>query len=102
MEKNDYLIFLARIFIFLKWEIRTYEARVRFWIRMQVWNLAIFEKVGCGCGEVRQLKNYQKNLYLYFLSIFTIKIFLENTLDSQNKERRPETQNKKEMSYTLT
>ena len=25
-------------------------------VRMQ--DLAIFEKIGCGCGEVRQLKNY--------------------------------------------
>ena len=44
--------------------------------------------------RVRRLKNY----YLYFLYIFTIKIFLKNTLlclDSQNKERRrQETQNK--------
>ena len=34
MEKNYYLIFLARIFIVLKWEIRTYEERVHFRIRM--------------------------------------------------------------------
>ena len=51
---------------------------------------------GCGCGckcrcGIRQLKNYLKYFYLYFLYIFTIKIFLKNTLlclDSQNKERR--------------
>ena len=67
---------------------------------MQVWYLAIFEKVGCGCGGVWLLKNYYKYFYLYFLYIFTIKIFLKNILlclDSQNKERRrQETQNKKE------
>ena len=54
---------------------------------------AIFEKVGCGCGcgGTQQVKNYLKYFYLYFLYIFTIKIFLKNTLlylDSQNKERR--------------
>ena len=51
---------------------------------------------GCGCGckcrcGIRQLKNYLKYFYLYFLYIFTIKIFLKNTLlclNSQNKERR--------------
>ena len=46
---------------------------------------------------MRRLKNYQNFFFLY---IFTIKIFLKNTLlclDSQNKERRrQETQNKKE------
>ena len=59
-------------------------------------------RFGCGTGvrlgnlweswvrvrvRVRRLKNY----YLYFLYIFTIKIFLKNTLlclDLQNKERR--------------
>ena len=31
----------------------TYEARVRFRIRVWVWvqDSAIFEKVGCGCGD---------------------------------------------------
>ena len=41
---------------------RTYEARVRFgtWVRVRVRvrDLAIFEKVGCGCGGTRRLKNY--------------------------------------------
>ena len=38
----------------------TDEARVHFRIRTQVWvrDSAIFEKVGCGCGEMRQLKHY--------------------------------------------
>ena len=72
-----------------------YEARVHFGTRVPVPVLvrdsAIFEKVGCGCGGTRRLKNYLKYFYLYFLYIFTIKIFLKNTLlclDSQNKERR--------------
>ena len=55
---------------------------------------------------VRQLKNYLKYFYLYFLYIFTIKIFLKNTLlclDSQNKERRrQETQKKKENTKEAT
>ena len=68
-----------------------YEAQVRF--GTQVRDLVIFEKVGCGCrcSKTRQLKNYKKYFYLYFLYIFTIKIFLKNTLlclDSQKKERR--------------
>ena len=39
------------------------------WVQVQ--DSAIFEKVrcGCGCGEVRQLKNYLKYFYLYFLYI---------------------------------
>ena len=72
-----------------------YEARVHFGTRVPVPVLvrdsAIFEKVGCGCGGTRRLKNYLKYFYLYFLYIFTIKILLKNTLlclDSQNKERR--------------
>ena len=51
---------------------------------------------GVGCGAKKLLKIF----YLYFLYIFTIKIFLKNTLlclDLQNKERRrQERQNKKE------
>ena len=47
-----------------------------------------------------------KKYYLYFLYIFTIKIFLKNTLyvlGSQNKERRrQETQNKKENTKEVT
>ena len=31
----------------------SYEARVRFRTRVRVWDLAIFEKVGCGCGGTR-------------------------------------------------
>ena len=48
---------------------------------MQVRDSAIFEKGGCGCrcGGTRRLKNYYKYFYLYFLYIFTIKIFLKNT-----------------------
>ena len=40
----------------------TYEARVRFGtrvrVRVRVWDSAIFEKGGCGCGKTRRLKNY--------------------------------------------
>ena len=39
-----------------------YEARVRFEtrvrVRVRVRDSAIFEKVGCGCGGTRRLKNY--------------------------------------------
>ena len=54
---------------------------MRFGIRVQVRDSAIFEKGGCGCrcGGTRRLKNYYKYFYLYFLYIFTIKIFLKNT-----------------------
>ena len=73
----------------------------------------------CGC-ETRQflkklgvgaaIKKLLKIFYLYFLYIFTIKIFLKNTLlclDSQNKERRRQetqnkTQNKKENTKEVT
>ena len=59
-----------------------YEVQVRVgtrvWVR--VWDLAIFEKVGCRCGRTQRLKNYKKYFYLYFLYIFTIKILLKNTL----------------------
>ena len=72
-----------------------YESRVRFEtrvrVRVQVWDSAIFKKVGCGCDGTRRLNKYYKYFYLCFLYIFTIKIFLKNTLlcpDSQNKERR--------------
>ena len=50
---------------------------MHFQIRVRVQDLAIFEKVGYGCGGVRRLKNYEKYFYLYFLYIFTIKIFLK-------------------------
>ena len=56
-----------------------YVARVRFGIRVRVQDSAIFEKSGCGCSGTRRLKNYLKYFYLYFLYIFTIKIFLKNT-----------------------
>ena len=68
-----------------------YEVGVRFGIWVRVRDLAIFERVGRRCGWTRRLKNYLKYFYLYFLYIFTIKIFLKNTLlglDSHNKERR--------------
>ena len=55
-----------------------YEARVCFQIR--VWDSAIFEKVRCGCGKEWQLKNFFKKIIYTFLYIFTIKIFLKNTL----------------------
>ena len=73
-----------------------YEARVRFETRVQMRDSANFEKGRYRCDGTQQLKNYVKYFYLYFLFIFTIKIFLKNTLDSQNKERRQKTQNKKE------
>ena len=79
-----------------------------------LWNTSVFPDFGAGAGagagarlgnfwkrrtRVRRLKNYLKYFYLYFLYIFTIKIFLKNTLyvlGSQNKERRrKETQNKR-------
>ena len=48
-----------------------YEARVRF--RIQVWvrvrDLAIFEKVGCGCSGERQEKII-KNIFIYIFYIF--------------------------------
>ena len=56
-----------------------YVARVRFGIRVRVRDSAIFEKGECGCSGTRRLKNYLKYFYLYFLYIFTIKIFLKNT-----------------------
>ena len=35
-----------------KWyKMKSYEARVRFRVRVRVQNSAIFEKVGCGCGD---------------------------------------------------
>ena len=59
---------------------------------------------GCGCGTRQFLKQLGagaaiKKLLKIFLFIFSIKIFLKNTLlcpNLQNKERkRQETQNKK-------
>ena len=81
---------------------KTYEVQVRFQIRVR--DLAIFEKVGCEYSGVRRLNFFF--YYLYFLYIFTIKIFFKNTLyviGSQNKERRrQETQNKKENTKEAT
>ena len=71
------------------------------WVPVRVQDLAIFEKIGCGCGEVWQFKNY----YLYFLYIFTIKIFLKNTLlwpwftKKRKKKARNIKQNTKEATY---
>ena len=70
---------------------------------MRVRNLAIFEKVRCKCGGGQRLKILKKN-YLYFLYIFTIKIFLKNTLvwpwfTKQRKKKarkQNKTQNKNE------
>ena len=72
-------------------------------MRMRVQNLAIFEKVRCKCGGGQRLKILKKN-YLYFLYIFTIKIFLKNTLvwpwfTKQRKKKarkQNKTQNKNE------
>ena len=79
---------------------------MHFQIRVRVRDSVIFEKVKYGCSNVRQLKNYLKYFYLYFLYIFTIKIFLKNTLlclDSQNKERRrQETQKKTQNDCILS
>ena len=51
----------------------TYEARVRFrirvWVQVRVWDLVNFEKVGYEYGGMRQLKNYLKYFYFYFLCI---------------------------------
>ena len=84
--------FLQQLGIFtLLSSLTSYEARVCFETWVWVRDSAIFEKIGCRCGGTWQLKNYLKYFYLYFLYIFTIKIFLKNTLlclDSQNKERR--------------
>ena len=48
-----------------------YEARVRFrflvWVRVR--DLAIFEKVGCGCSRERQEKII-KNIFIYIFYIF--------------------------------
>ena len=52
---KQFLSILCQLFKFI-----SYEARVRFgtWVRVRVWDLAIFEKGGCGCGGTRRLKNY--------------------------------------------
>ena len=71
---------------------------MRFQIWVQVRDLAIFEKVRCGCSRVWRLKKLLK-IFL-FIYIFTIKIFLKNTLlclDSQNKERRKQETHKKKI-----
>ena len=73
--------FLQQLGIFtLLSSLTSYEARVCFETRVWVRDSAIFEKIGCRCGGTWQLKNYLKYFYLYFLYIFTIKIFLKNTL----------------------
>ena len=59
---KDFLFF-ATVVVFLGIKIvsvLSYEARVRFGTQVWVWmrDLAIFEKSGCGCGWIRQLKNY--------------------------------------------
>ena len=52
------------IYNFLKIQswCNSYEVWVRFRIRVPVWiqvrDSVIFEKIGCGCGGVRQLKHY--------------------------------------------
>ena len=38
--------------------LKNYEAQVRFGTQVQVRDLAIFEKGGCGCDGTRRLKNY--------------------------------------------
>ena len=52
--------------------------RIRVWVQVQVrvqcGDSAIFEKVRCGCGEIRLLKNYKIYFYLYFAK----HIFLYN------------------------
>ena len=58
-----YFLFFATVVVFLGIKIvsvLSYEARVRFETQVWVWvrDLAIFEKSGCGCGWIRQLKNY--------------------------------------------
>ena len=57
---------------FLAEELHTYVladyvAWVRFGIRVRVrvWDSAIFEKGGCGCGETRRLKN----IFIYIFNI---------------------------------
>ena len=84
-----------------------------------LWSMGAFSYSGAGTGVgagldnfwknrvwVRWLKNYLKYSYLYFLYIFTIKIFLKSTLyvlGSQNKERRrQEIQNKKDNTKEVT
>ena len=80
---------------------------VHFWIWVQVQNSTIFEKIGYKVKQGATIKKNIKNIFIYiYLYIFTIKIFLENTLyvlGSQNKEgRRQETQNKKENTKEVT
>ena len=84
-----------------------------------LWSMGAFSYSGAGTGVgagldnfwknrvwVRWLKIYLKYFYLYFLYIFTIKIFLKSTLyvlPSQNKERRrQEIQNKKDNTKEVT
>ena len=49
-----------------------YEARVCFQIRVWVWvwDLAIFEKVRCGFGKERQLKNFKKKLFIFSIYFY--------------------------------
>ena len=84
-----------------------YEARVHFGTRVPVpvlvWDSAIFEKVGCGCGGTRRLKNYLKYFYLYFLYIFTIKIFLKKyiTMPWFTKQRKKKARNTSEVRISV-
>ena len=48
-----------------------YEAQVRFGTWVRVRDLAIFEKVGCGCGGTRRLKII-KNIFIYIFYIFLL------------------------------
>ena len=75
---------------------------------MRVRNLAIFEKVRCKCGGGQRLKILKKN-YLYFLYIFTIKIFLKNTLvwpwftkQRKKKARKTKQNTKQKRKYKRT
>ena len=62
-------------------------------------------RCGCKCGGMWRLKNYLKYFYLYFLHIFTIKIFLKNTLLCPwfTKQRKKKARNiKKKKKHTHT
>ena len=58
----------------------------------------------CKCGGMWRLKNYLKYFYLYFLHIFTIKIFLKNTLLCPwfTKQRKKKARNIKKKKHTHT
>ena len=65
------------------------------WVR----DSAIFEKVECecDCDKVGD-KKIIKKILIYIFYIFTIKIFLKNTLDSQKKKRKKNEKKKKTRS----